>query len=74
MAHTYKNSKVDLTTTDNTVLYTSLPVLSKVTVISQALLASSLETSIDFTILTVAAGDVYKTVSLVVVKSTFEFL
>ena len=23
MAHTYKNSKVDLTTTDNTVLYTS---------------------------------------------------
>ena len=106
MTNSFKNSKVDLTTTNDTVLYTVpaestaivksilvsnddasnaceitvtllntvLPVFSRVTVISHALLASSFDTSIDFTIDVLSAGTVYRTVSFVVVRSTFEFL
>jgi hypothetical protein len=38
MAHTYKNSKVDLTTTDNTVLYT---VSAATTTIVKSILVSN---------------------------------
>ena len=73
MAHTYKNSKADLTSTSDTVLYklnTASDESVKV-IVRVGVAPASSDTRIDFTIATVELPAVYRVVSFVDVKSNF---